>query len=429
MSKFHMNRRQLIKATAATGLFAPSLLSSRRAYAAGGTLRVGYVAPRSGALSGISESDGFVIDAIRDSLGGKIDTAAGSLDIEIIEKDTQSDPNRAGDMASDLIYQDEVDLMLVGSTPDTTNPVADLCELNGVPCISNATPWQSWYFGRSGTPGEKSFTYTNHFFWGSEDLLAVYFGLWQGLETNKVVGALWPNDPDGIAFADPQLGFPPALKEAGFTLVDPGRYQNLKDDFSAEINAFKKAGVEIVTGVMLPPDLATFMAQAKQMGFTPKFVTVAKAALTPKGVASFPDGLGENLSGEYYWGPQFPYTSSLTGQSAEELCAAYVAASGNQWLQGTGYVHALFEAGIDTLKRSADITPEDIVAAMNSTDLDTCVGHVKWGDFAVAPNVAKTPVAGGQWQVAEDGSFDLVCTFNEVAPEISTNGSLTAKTW
>lgn len=429
MTKLHMNRRQLIKATAATALFAPSILSARRAHAAGGTLRVGYISPRSGALSQISESDGFVIDAIRSAMGSKIDTAAGSFDFEIIDKDTQSDPNRAGDMASDLIYQDEVDLMLVGSTPDTTNPVADLCELNGVPCISNATPWQSWYFGRGGVPGEKTFTYTNHFFWGSEDLLEVYFGLWNGLETNKVVGALWPNDPDGIAFADAELGFPPALKDAGFTLVDPGRYQNLKDDFSAEINAFKRAGVEIVTGVMLPPDLATFMAQSKQMGFTPKFVTVAKAALTPKGVASFPDGLGANLSGEYYWGPQFPYTSSLTGQTTEELCAAYAEATGNQWLQGTGYVHSLFEAAIDTLKRTTEVNPEAIVEAMNATDLDTCVGHVKWGDFAVAPNVAKTPVAGGQWQLTEAGEYELVCTFNDVAPEIATNGTLQEKVW
>mgnify|MGYP001772845505 CR=1 FL=1 len=429
MTKLTMNRRHLIKSTAAATLFAPSIVSARRAHAAGGTLRVGYVSPRSGALSQISESDGFVIDAVRDTLGGKLETAAGALDIEIIEKDTQSDPNRAGDMASDLIYQDEVDLVLVGSTPDTTNPVADLCELNGVPCLSAATPWQSWYFGRGGAPMEKSFTYTNHFFWGSEDLLAVYFGLWARLETNKVVGALWPNDPDGIAFADPNLGFPPALSEAGYTLVDPGRYQNLKDDFSAEINAFKSAGVEIVTGVMLPPDLATFMTQAKQMGYTPKFVTVAKAALTPKGVESFPDGLGENLSGEYYWGPQYPYVSSLTGQSTERLCAAYMEGTGNQWLQGTGYVHALFEVAVDLLKRTEDVTPEAVVAAMNATDLNTCVGHIKWGDFALAPNVAKTPVAGGQWQSDGEGGFKLVCTFNDVAPDIVTNGTLEPKVW
>lgn len=428
MKTIRISRRRLLQFSAAS-LAAPYVVSSRQAFAEGQTFKIGYVSPRSGALSGVSESDGYVIDAIRAVLSKPVKGAAGSFKVEIIDKDTQSDPNRAGDMASDLIFQNKVDLMLVGSTPDTTNPVADLCELNGVPCVSAATPWQSWYFGRGGQPGKKSFKYTNHFFWGAEDLMEVYFGLWQGLETNKVVGALWPNDPDGIAFSDAKLGFPPALEKAGFKLVDPGRYTNLKDDFSAEINAFKAAKVEIVTGVMLPPDLATFMTQSKQMGFSPKFVTVAKAALTPKGIASFPNGLGANLSGEVYWGPQYPFKSSLTGENTAEIAEGYTKATGNQWLQGTGYVHALFEVAVDILKRSKEINPDALVEAMNATDLDTCVGHIKWGDFALAPNVAKTPLAGGQWQADGKGGYKLVTTFNGLYPEIKIDGVLQPKAW
>ena len=41
-----------------------------------------------------------------------------------------------------------------------------------------------------------------------------------------------------------KVGFPPVLKEKGFTLTDPGRYQNLTDDFSAQINAFKAANAK-----------------------------------------------------------------------------------------------------------------------------------------------------------------------------------------
>lgn len=428
MTKLAISRRHMLQVSAAT-LAAPFVLGTRNAFADATTFKIGYVSPRSGALSGISESDGYVIEKVRAALREPVKSTAGSFKVSIIEKDTQSDPNRAGDMASDLIFQEKVDLMLVGSTPDTTNPVSDLCELNGVPCVSAATPWQSWYFGRGGVPGKKSFKFTNHFFWGAEDLMEVYMGLWNSLETNKVVGALFPNDPDGIAFSDAKLGFPPALQKAGFKLVDPGRYTNLKDDFSAEINAFKAAGVEIVTGVMLPPDLSTFMVQAKQMGFSPKFVTVAKAALTPKGIASFPNHLGDNLSGEVYWGPQYPFKSSLTGETTTELAEGYTKATGSQWLQGTGYVHALFEVAVDILKRSKDIKPEAIVEAMNATDLDTCVGHIKWGSFAAAPNVAKTPLAGGQWQLDDKGGYKLVSTFNALYPEIKVDGALKPKTW
>lgn len=422
-----LTRRRLIQ-TSGAALFAPALLP-RRARASGGVIKVGHVAPRSGPLGAISEGDGWVNEQIRAFMNGQIETAAGTFEFELIEKDTQSDPNRAADMAQDLILSDEVDLILVGSTPDTTNPVCDLAELNGVPCLSTATPWQPWFFGRGGVPGETTFRWTNHFFWGAEDLTAVYLDLWSTLDTNRVVGGLWPNDPDGAAFSDPNVGFPPALTAAGFTVVDAGRYQNLKDDFSAEIAMFKAAGVEIVTGVMLPPDLATFLTQAKQQGFEPKMVTVAKAALTPKGIEAMPNGLGNGLSGEVYWGPQYPFASSLTGQSAQDLIDAYEAASGNQWIQSLGYTHALAEVGIDALCRATEISPEGIMAAINTTDLRSIVGPVRWGDFAPFANIAKTPVAGGQWQQQADGHYRLVATNNAHSPEIRTDGALVYKAW
>ncbi len=52
-----------------------------------------------------------------------------------------------------------------------------------------------------------------------------------------MVGALWPNDGDGNAWSDAQRVFPPALAAAGYKVVDPGRYHNLTDDFSAQISA------------------------------------------------------------------------------------------------------------------------------------------------------------------------------------------------
>ena len=126
------------------------------------------------------------------------------------------------EVASRLILSDKVDLMLVPSTPETTNPVSDQCEANGTPCISSVCPWQPWFFGRGGKP-ETGFKSTYHFFWGLEDIIGVFVDMWNTLPTNKVVGALWPNDGDGNAWGDPQRGFPPALASAGYKLIDPGR--------------------------------------------------------------------------------------------------------------------------------------------------------------------------------------------------------------
>ena len=130
-----------------------------------------------------------------------------SFPVEVLVRDSQSDPNRAAEVASRLILSDKVDLMLVASTPETTNPVSDQCEANGTPCVSSVCPWQPWFFGRGGKP-ETGFKSTYHFFWGLEDIIGVFVDMWNTLPTNKVVGALWPNDGDGNAWGDPQRGLP-----------------------------------------------------------------------------------------------------------------------------------------------------------------------------------------------------------------------------
>ena len=149
-----------------------------------------------------------------------------------------------------------------------------------MPCVTTNCPWQPYFFGRNGDP-KKGFTWTYHFFWGLEDVIASYLPMWDGAPTNKVIGGLFPNDADGNAWGDPQRGLPPALTKAGYKLIDPGRYQVMNNDFTSQISAFKSAGAEIVVGNMIPPDFATFWSQAAQQGFHPKIVTIGKALLFP----------------------------------------------------------------------------------------------------------------------------------------------------
>jgi len=118
----------------------------------GPDLKIGYVTPGTGALAAFPEADSFILDGIRDRFADGIDTKKGKSKITIIVKDSQSNPDRAGAVASDLILKDGVDPVVVASTPETTNPVSDQCELNGVPCISSVAPWQSWFLGRNGDP-------------------------------------------------------------------------------------------------------------------------------------------------------------------------------------------------------------------------------------------------------------------------------------
>jgi branched-chain amino acid transport system substrate-binding protein len=386
-----------------------------------GSIKVGYVSPRTGALAPFGEADDFILGGIRGALAGGLTVAGASRQIQVITKDSQSDPNRAAQVASDLIVQDQVDLVLVASTPETTNPVSDQCEANGVPCISTVAPWQPWFLGRQGDP-ENPFTYTWHFFWGLEDIEAVFLDLWETQDTNNVVGGLFPNDGDGNAWGDPQLGFPAFFEPQGYEIVDPGRYQNGTQDFTAQISAYKDAGAEILTGVPIPPDFTNFWTQARQQDFVPVVASVGKALLFPPSVEALGE-LGEGLSTEVWWTPTHPFSSSLTEQSSQELGDGYTEDTGRQWTQPIGFVHALFEVAADVLQRTEEVSPDAIVAAIEATRLDTIVGHVEWTGDPV-PNVAKTRLVGGQWKPGTDFDYDLVVVSNTGLPEVPVAGEL-----
>ncbi|MCG7980191.1 MAG: ABC transporter substrate-binding protein [Candidatus Thiodiazotropha endolucinida] len=420
MHKPGLKRREFLKfsamglgAAVLTGLGMPAIAGSR-------TLKIGYVSPQTGPLAAFADADGYVVKVMREQLRKGIKIGGKIYPVEIIVKDSQSNPNRAADVASELILSDEVDMMLVSSTPETTNPVADQCEVNEVPCISTVAPWQPWFFTRGGKPGE-GFRFTYHFFWGLEDVIANYTALWDSVDTNKNVGGLFPNDGDGNAWGDKKLGFPPVLDKKGFSLLDPGRYQNLTDDFTAYIGDFKKSDIDVITGVMLPPDFTTFWTQARQQGFRPKVASIGKALLFPASVEALGDA-GHNLSTEIWWTPTHPFKSSITGQSAGELADAFTKSTGKQWTQPLGFAHALFEVAVDVLQRTAEVgNAEAVVEAIKHTKLNSIVGNIDWSKGPIN-NVAKTPLVAGQWRLDGAHKYDLVVTTNTTAPQIPLGG-------
>lgn len=389
------------------------------------TIKIGYVSPETGSLAPFGEADQFVIGAVTDFFAkNPIKVGDTTHPVQIVKRDSQSDSNRAADVAADLILNQGIHMMLVSSTPDTSNPVSDQCEANGMPCVATVTPWQPWFFGRGGKPGGR-FNWTYNFFWGLEDVENVYSDMWGQVSTNRTVGAIWPNDPDGLAWGDPTTGFPPAVGKLGYKIIDPGNYPNGTQDFSAQISAFKSGGAEVLVGVPIPPDFTTFWKQAAQQGFRPKIATIGKALLFPSSLEALGD-IGTGLGTEVWWSPNHPFTSSLTGQTCPQLADAYTQATKKQWTQPIGFAHALFEVAAKAFSSVATITDrQGLARAISTMKLDTVVGPLDWTSGPV-PNVAKTPLVGGQWRKGTNNPFDLVIVSNTRAPNIPTGGTVSA---
>ena len=421
------SRRTILGAGGAVGL---ALMNPGSIFAQGAdganTISVGFISPRTGALAGFGEADGYVLELARKSLKGGLTVGGKKYAVEILDRDTQSDPARASQLAKALINSDKVDLILVTSAPETVNPVADACEGAGVPCLSTVTPWEAWYFGRGAKPGEPSpFKWTFHFSFGVGEFVKSYVSQWGQLSTNKKVAALYPNDADGNAI---RANLAPALQKAGFTIIDAGPYEDGTTDYSAQIAKFKAEKCEIFNTFPIPPDFAAFWRQAAQQGYTKmvKISQVAKTGLFPSNVEAL-GSLGFNLSSACYWHKTFPYKSPLTGVTGAQLADGYEKASNKQWNQQLGASLSLLDAGFEALKASTDPKNKASLAkALGSLQTTTMVGKV---DFAKGPvpGVSATPLIGTQWIKAAAGSkfkYDYVITENAGDPNVPVAAKL-----
>lgn len=416
------SRRRVITAigaTAATTALATPLFTQRAARAAGRTVKIGMVSPQTGPIAAFGEADQWVLSEVRKVLANGITIAGEQHPIEIVYRDSQSNPNRASEVAAQLINNDKVDIMVASSTSDTVNPVSDQCELNGVPCITADDPWESWFFGRKGNPAQ-GFEWTYHFFWGFGMVGNLFADMWLSMPTNKIAGVMFTNDPDGIAANDEQHGLPPLFKGKGFNVVNLGLYPPLSEDFTAQITQLKNANCEICCGIFNPPQFVTFWTQCAQQGYHPKIMTPPKAVLFPSAVEAL-GTRGTGISTEVWWSPHHPFKSGLTGQTAQQFCDAFTAATGKQWTQPIGFKHANLEVAVDALKRAKKLDAAAIRDAIADTSYQSLVGPLSWkGGGATNPvkNVCTTPLVGGQWKPGTKFKYDLNIVYNQTAPNI-----------
>src|SRR3974390_2646775 len=100
MDTYRKRRRQLIRAGGAlAGVSAFGLPYLARAQQK--TIRIGYVSPQTGPLAPFGEADNFTLSQIRARLKDGLTVAGAKYAVEILVKDSQSNPNRAGEVAAD----------------------------------------------------------------------------------------------------------------------------------------------------------------------------------------------------------------------------------------------------------------------------------------------------------------------------------------
>jgi branched-chain amino acid transport system substrate-binding protein len=383
----------------------------------GGTIKIGFISPETGQLSVFTQSNGYVLGQVRAALAKGITVGGKKYSVEIIAGDSQSSSARAATVASQMVQQDSVDMLLATATPETVIPVSSQAEASGVPCVLTICPWEQWYYKSNGSAN--TFKYSYMYFLGTQEESKLFASVWGPAPTNHVIGGLWPNDVDGAGF---QKYITQQAHSHGWKVVPSGGYTDGTTDYASIISKFKNANVEILHAVPIPPDFITFWRQAHQNGFKPKIASISKALLFP----SAADALGplvENVMSPLWWTPQFPYKSSLDGTTASAFAADYKTKTGNDWTQPMGFNYAVFEIAVAALKASGDPKSANAVASA----LGTLKGEAITGSYDFSsgpvPHVSQIPELLAQWRKVS-GSFQLVVIDNSLLPAVPVAGSL-----
>ena len=206
--------------------------------------------------------------------------------------------------------------------------------------------------------------------------------MWSQVPTNKKVGGLWPNDGDGNAWSDTDDRLPTGAH--GGRLHDrrsrPLRERHADRRLLRQISAFKKAGVEILTGVPIPPDFTTFWTQAVAAGLQ------AEGRLDRQGAALPVVGRGPRPTSATACPPRsggaraIPFKSSLTGADREGAGRRlHDARRPSNGPSRSASSTPCSRSPTDALKRTTDIDDKAAIRdAIKATNLDTIVGPIAW---------------------------------------------------
>jgi len=391
------------------------------------TITIGWIHPLTGDIAGFGAPDNWITSKIKQTgpykngfkVGGK------TYSVTIKSYDSQSSTTRAGNLARTAILSDNVDMLFATSTPETVNAVATQAESLGVPLVCANIPWESWYANLGGNPASPTLKpkYVVMYFFGAEHLAKCFIPMWNRihsqLNTDKVVAAAFPNDPDGDAF---RQVFPPIVEGAGYDFVMSSAYPDGTTNYTSMISQFKSVNADFFTNVPEPPDFATMWHQSIQQGFLPKLATVAKVLLFPTDAYAL-GSEAYNVATDTWWVPTLPWVSSFTGETCQQFANDYESTQG-QWSASLSN-YSLFEVAYKAFTSVSD--PHDkteVAAALHNVNMSALAGPLDFVSGGPAPGVAITPPAGVQWQKGSKYPLELQVVDNTLLPQAKITADL-----
>ena len=394
------------------------------------SVKVAVISPMTGALAEQGESADWMVkhftQYINEEMGGIEFADYGTkLPVEFVLYDNESSSTKASEVTMKAITDDGVDVVLACHVPDMVIPVSQVCSSQGVPSIHFDCPLGPWLAN-----GPFDWSFLAHT--GAETYVDAYESIWKAAgykPGDTEIGLIFANDTDGTAL---HPAYQSGLEARGWTCFFPGLYTAGTTDYSDIIKQYKDRNIEVIFGTMVNPEFAAFWEQCQQLGYAPKVIVIGKAYMLESQVRVVGEELADGLVLEGWWHRTFPYSSQLTGLSNEEFCQLYEAESGHGVAAPVAAEYAAMEVLIDALTRAANLDKETIRTAIEETELDTVMGHIKYDPETHGEDL---PCVGCQWVLQDDGKTlkqEIVGNGNPsngiaVTADIKTSGAVWMK--
>lgn len=182
--------------------------------------------------------------------------------------------------------------------------------------------------------------------------------------------------------------------KTGITVTYEGQYAMMTPDMSALINGAKASGAEVIFSFPTPPDAITMLKQMAQLGYKPKANIMLRASDDPSWGRL--GALGDYAIGSPDWHPALNYPG------IKELNAAVKAKTGQPTNPTVGPAYASIRVAASAIERAGSLDRGAIRDALTKTDMQTVVGHVKFGPKNERLSSIRPVV---QWQ---SGNMELV---------------------
>jgi len=331
--------------------------------------------------------------------------------------DDQSDENLGASLAEDLILRDHVQFFVSpNGLPNMVMPKMLVTEKYKMVHISSILPLEpmlatprtyTWLqtFG-IGTPisDPTDFRYGK----GGYTIIDTWSAMTDqfGSQTNMTFGFFASDDSDGVSW---YAGFPAAIgavyPDAKIVGVENklGLYPVGTTDFSATIQAWKDADVQILWGNSNGPDFGTLYRQARSMGFKPKMVGAARAALMYGDVSAWGGDLPNGVGIEIWGAPTMKGNEFIGDTTQQSLNDGWDAATGTYYNQMVTQGYWVMQTMFKAIELAGTTDTEAVQTALRNMDYISNYGRVKFDK----DNIQRAPIVYGQWMKGPTGGkFD-----------------------